>query len=87
MENNHRFFRNHGCKYFPCHKNIKEDEFNCLFCYCPLYAMGDKCGGVFEYVKDLKICTNCHRPHNPDYYDIIIAKLKGTKEDINADAK
>ncbi len=23
-----------------CHKNADPDDFNCLFCYCPLYALG-----------------------------------------------
>ena len=36
----HQFFQNRECKYFPCHKGIDEEEFNCLFCYCPLYALG-----------------------------------------------
>lgn len=35
MENSHRFFENRECKYFPCHKGL--EDFNCLFCYCPLY--------------------------------------------------
>ncbi|MFW5671451.1 MAG: cysteine-rich small domain-containing protein, partial [Acetivibrio ethanolgignens] len=35
MENSYRFFENRECKYFPCHKGLK--ELNCLFCYCPLY--------------------------------------------------
>ena len=36
---------NHECEYFPCHKVPEGFDFNCLFCYCPLYALGDKCGG------------------------------------------
>jgi len=75
MENNHRFFNNHTCKYFPCHESPDEDEFNCLFCYCPLYPLGDKCGGKFEYVKNIKICTDCHLPHIAEYYDVVMAKL------------
>ena len=30
------FFQNRPCEYFPCHKGIPEEAFNCLFCYCPL---------------------------------------------------
>jgi len=78
MENSYSFFNNHNCKYFPCHKKPAADEFNCLFCYCPLYLYGDKCGGKFKYsgVKKIKNCTACHLPHTPEYYDVIINKLK-----------
>ena len=76
MENSHRFFENRDCKYFPCHNMPEDGEFNCLFCYCPFYPLGEKCGGSFEYVKDIKSCVNCHLPHMPEYYDMITAKLK-----------
>ncbi|CAK7033253.1 MAG: hypothetical protein EUB_00374 [Eubacterium sp.] len=52
------------------------DEFNCLFCYCPLYALGRDCGGGFEYTeKGIKNCTNCLVPHKKENYDRIIEKL------------
>ena len=35
MENSYKYFKNKDCKYFPCHKGLS-DEFNCLFCYCPM---------------------------------------------------
>ena len=77
MENSYRFFNNTSCKYFPCHQVSNEDELNCLFCFCPLYAYSDKCDGIFEYSKKgVKICTNCHLPHLPEYYDIIMSKLE-----------
>ena len=41
------YFSNKECEYFPCHKGADPENFNCLFCYCPLYALGDKCGGNF----------------------------------------
>ena len=38
--------------------------FNCLFCYCPLYALGEKCRGNFTYTKSgRKNCKNCALPH------------------------
>ena len=76
MENNHRYFKNHNCKYFPCHPQPSGSEFNCLFCYCPLYGLGDKCGGDFEYAGNIKACMGCRFPHIPENYDIIISKLK-----------
>ena len=51
MNNNFSYFQNKDCIYFPCHKTDGE-FFNCLFCYCPLYALGDKCGGNFKYIEE-----------------------------------
>ncbi|MDR1702378.1 MAG: cysteine-rich small domain-containing protein [Sporomusaceae bacterium] len=77
MKNSHKFFSNDACAYFPCHQNLDRENFNCLFCFCPLYSLGDKCGGHFTYnAKGVKNCTNCVLPHQAEYYDTIIAKLK-----------
>ena len=77
MEHSYKFFSNPVCKYFPCHKNADPDKFNCLPCFCPLFAMGKNCGGNFVYSeKGVKSCINCNLPHRPEYYDTIIAKLK-----------
>lgn len=76
MKNCHRFFSNPECGYFPCHEMPDNAHFNCLFCYCPLYLLGDKCGGNFTYsAKGVKICMGCHLPHTPEYYDVIVAKI------------
>ena len=73
-QNDHSFFQNKDCQYFPCHKTDR-DDFNCLFCYCPLYALGDRCGGNFRYTeKGIKDCTNCLIPHSPNGYDYVLAK-------------
>ena len=78
MKNNHKFFINENCKYFPCHEDSDSANFNCLFCYCPLYFLGDKCGGSFKYGGDGKVksCVDCRLPHMPEYYDVIASKLK-----------
>ena len=77
MEQSYRFFENKECKYFPCHKGL--DEFNCLFCYCPMYHIKD-CPGNPQFVekkgKNIKVCTNCTFPHQPENYDRIIEILK-----------
>ena len=39
MKNSYRFYKNSECEYFPCHKIDNTDEFNCMFCYCPLYLL------------------------------------------------
>ena len=76
MKNNHAYFKNLDCEYFPCHKTSPEKEFNCLFCYCPLYALGDKCGGNFVYTKEgIKDCSNCMVPHRRENYLKIMSKM------------
>ena len=58
------FFCNKDCEYFPCHKSNRPDEFNCLFCYCPLFMLGEDCGGNFTYLPNgIKDCSNCILPH------------------------
>jgi len=73
--NDHSYFCNRECKYYPCHEGAGED-FNCLFCYCPLYALGDKCGGNFRYTDEgVKDCTRCMIPHSKNGYDYVLAKF------------
>lgn len=73
----YKFFNNSKCEYFPCHKTNDPENFNCLFCYCPLYALKDKCGGNFRYTeKGIKDCTNCSVPHKRENYEYIIGKFQ-----------
>ncbi|MBF0980311.1 MAG: cysteine-rich small domain-containing protein [Clostridiales bacterium] len=70
------FFNHSECEFFPCHKTKKPEEFNCLFCYCPLYALGDKCGGNFKFSDDgIKDCSNCMIPHTKSKYGYIMSKF------------
>ena len=76
MKNSYRFFQNRECEYFPCHKVSDTDVFSCQFCYCPLYTLGDRCGGNFAYTEDgIKDCSACLIPHSPSGYDYINAKF------------
>ena len=69
------FFQNRPCEYFPCHKGIPEEAFNCLFCYCPLYTLGKKCGGNFLYTdRGIKSCENCTFPQWRENYEKILAR-------------
>ena len=71
---NYDFFQNRECEYFPCHPDADKESFSCLFCYCPLYALGDRCGGNFTYTENgIKDCTNCLRPHKRENYERIVA--------------
>lgn len=75
------FFCHKECEYFPCHKTDDRENFNCLFCYCPLYALGDKCGGNFRYTeKGVKDCTNCLLPHKRENYGYITGKFSEIKK-------
>ncbi|AWZ47456.1 cysteine-rich small domain-containing protein [Hathewaya limosa] len=75
MSENYKFFQHKTCEYFPCHKTKDKDSFNCLFCYCPLYTLGSKCGGNFTYTESgIKNCTNCMIPHSKNGYEYIMSK-------------
>ena len=73
---NYDFFQNKMCEYYPCHNTADPDGFSCLFCYCPLYALGNKCGGNFTYTEQgIKDCSNCLVPHRRENYNKIMEKL------------
>lgn len=74
------FFQNKDCAFFPCHKVIDENHFNCMFCYCPLYPY--ECGG--QYIKlsnGIKDCSNCTIPHYN--YQYITENLRKINENKN----
>lgn len=71
----YKFTQNKKCEFFPCHKVKNEEDFNCLFCFCPLYALGKNCGGNYIYTKDnIKDCSNCTFPHHKDNYNKVLEK-------------
>ena len=80
-KNSERFFQNRECPYFPCHPKADPESFNCLFCYCPLYALGEKCGGNFRWTETgIKDCSACLVPHSAGGYDYIIRKFPEVAE-------
>jgi len=71
------FYQNRDCEYFPCHTGVPEEEFNCLFCYCPLYALGKKCGGNCRYIEEeIKDCSQCVFPHVRRNYLAVITRFE-----------
>ncbi len=74
MSENYRFFNHSACEYYPCHK-MEPEKLNCLFCFCPLYALGDTCGGNFTYVAGVKDCSDCILPHRVENYDYLMRQL------------
>ena len=72
----YKYVQNCDCEYFPCHEGVKREDFSCLFCYCPLYALGDKCGGAFTYTDSgIKDCSACTKPHRRENYGKIMEKM------------
>ncbi|MDR3310251.1 MAG: cysteine-rich small domain-containing protein [Oscillospiraceae bacterium] len=75
------FFSHKDCEYFPCHRTADAESFNCLFCYCPLYALGEKCGGGFKYTASgIKSCEDCLFPHRRGNYDAVIGRFNELAE-------
>lgn len=71
------FFQNRACEYFPCHPTDDPERFNCLFCYCPLYALGRRCGGSFRYSESgVKDCSGCLFPHIPENYARVTERFR-----------
>lgn len=72
---NYKFVQHKKCEFFPCHKVKNSEDFNCLFCYCPLYMLKDKCGGHFKYTKNTKDCSDCLIPHSKGAHDYMMSKM------------
>lgn len=78
---NYDFFQHRECEYFPCHPGANPDTFSCTFCYCPLYCLGDQCGGNFCYTESgVKDCSSCLRPHHRECYQDICQKMQAVLE-------
>ena len=76
-----KFFQHREWEFFPCHKTNDPDTFNCLFCYCPLYALGTKCGGNYKITDNgVKDCSGCMFPHVKGNYDKVNARFQDIVE-------
>jgi len=66
-------YTNKECEFFPCHKGIKDEEFNCMFCYCPLYFI--ECPVNVPLLSNgLKDCMECTVTHRGKRAWIIVRK-------------
>lgn len=82
------FFQHRECEYFPCHKGADPETFSCIFCYCPLYALGDRCGGDFKYTeRGIKDCSDCLRPHRRENYTAVTKQLSMVMEMVRKQEK
>lgn len=78
------FFSHKNCEFFPCHKTDDPDNFNCLFCYCPLYMLGRDCGGNFTYLENgVKDCSKCLVPHRRNNYGYIASRFQSIVEEMS----
>lgn len=77
----YKSFCHKECEFFPCHDHIPEGDFNCMFCFCPLYVLGEKCKGNFKILENgWKDCSACSYPHRKENYDKVIETLTGYYE-------
>lgn len=84
MDRKYSYFSHRGCEFFPCHPGADPENFNCLFCYCPLYLLGPECGGSFTYLPDgRKDCTGCIYPHRRGSYEEIVRRLGERTESVS----
>lgn len=80
-ECSYSFFRHTACEFFPCHETDRPEDFNCLFCYCPLYALGKECGGNYTYLPNgVKDCSGCLVPHGRKSYSYIVSRFPALAE-------
>ena len=78
---NYSFFQHTACEFFPCHKTDRPEDFNCLFCYCPLYTLGEACGGNYRYLENgVKDCSACLVPHGRKSYSYVASKYPALME-------
>lgn len=70
------FFQNKQCDYFPCHLCTDVENFSCMFCYCPLYVLGERCGGNCQFTEQgIKDCSHCLYPHDRKNYAAICRRV------------
>ena len=84
----YKYFQNKECEFFPCHNGADPETFSCLFCYCPLYALGDQCGGKCKFLESgVKDCSACLFPHKAENYDAMMDRMNAVIELAGKDTK
>ncbi len=80
MEHSYKYFKNENCQYYPCHRGMRTEAFNCLFCFCPMNPYDD-CTGTPHMIQSskggwIKDCSKCTFPHEPQHYEAIMEFLR-----------
>ena len=82
------FYSHKACEDFPCHETGDETNFNCLFCYCPLYMLGRDCGGDFTFSRSgVKVCASCAVPHDRESYGYIVSRFQDIRKKLENEAE
>ena len=81
MKYSSSFFQNRNCEYFPCHQVEDTENFNCMFCFCPLYHMKNCSGNPCWLSNGVKDCSGCTLPHRD--YNAVISMLKEEAKDVH----
>ena len=82
------YFTNTECEFFPCHPTEHPEDFNCMFCYCPLYTLGRKCNGNYVFLPDgTKDCSACMIPHKKENFTYITARFEEIADLIRQNEK
>lgn len=88
MSDKYSYFSHRECEFFPCHPGADPDDFNCLFCYCPLYMLGERCEGSFSYLDNgIKDCSACLYPHLRENYGAVNARFHEIAEAMRKNDK
>ena len=88
MAKAYEYFSHRACEFFPCHPGADPQNFNCLFCFCPLYFLGDACGGAFTRLEDgTKDCSACLFPHRRENYGAVLARVTEAIREERSKAK
>lgn len=87
MSKNNQNFLNTQYNYHPCRNFLEKTELHCPFNFCPLYNLKN-CPGSPNYLlnakgQEVKSCSECAFPYNPENYNTIISYLLNQNEILN----
>ena len=76
MSEHYKFFPEQALRILSVPQDQEHGHIQLPFlCYCPLYALGENCGGNYKYLENgIKDCSNCLVPHSPKGYDYVTSK-------------
>jgi Zn-finger protein len=75
------------CNYYPCHDGIIEEEYQCEFCFCPIYPCNiEKTGGKIISGRDgsqIWDCSDCIIVHEKENFNKIKKGLHNIIQEIS----
>lgn len=87
MSEKNQNFSNTQYNYHPCRNFSEKTELHCPFNFCPLYKL-ENCPGNPNYLlndkgQEVKSCSECAFPYNPENHNKIISYLLNQNEILN----